>query len=148
VQFNQRELLSGDIDAESGGAVLHAGADRDETVTLTVESMDSETLEIDEIDVTSQDGAQQAIESLTGAINQVSTQRSDMGAVQNRLEGAIDFLQIAEENVQASESRIRDADMAAETTGRARSQILIQAGVSTLSQANNLHGQTALQLLG
>ncbi len=148
VQFNERELLSGEIDEESGGAVLHAGADRDETVTLTVEAMDSETLGIDEVDVTTRDGAEQALETLAGSINQVSTQRADMGATQNRLESAIDFLQIAEENVQASESQIRDADMAAETTGRAREQILTQAGVSTLAQANNLQGQTALQLLG
>ncbi len=148
VQFNERELLSGEIDEESGGAVLHAGADRDETVTLTVEAMDSETLGVEDVDVTSREGAEQALETLSGAINQVSTQRADMGAIQNRLEGTIEFLQISEENVQAAESRIRDADMAAEATGRAQDQILTQAGVSTLSQANNLQGQTALQLLG
>ncbi|MGM0380442.1 MAG: flagellin [bacterium] len=148
VQFNGKKLLNGDIDASNDGAELHAGSERDQTINLTVESMDSESLGIDGIDVTSQEGAEEALETLSGSINQVSTQRADMGSTQNRLEGAVEFLAIAEENAQASESQIRDADMAAETTGMARNQILNQAGVSTLTQANNLQGQSALQLLG
>ncbi len=148
VEFNGKKLLNGDISKSEGGAVLHAGANKNETVKATVSAMDTETLGVNEVDVTSRNGAEQALESITGAINQVSTERASMGATQNRLEGAVDFLQIQNENQQASESRIRDANMAAEATALAKDQILAQAGTSTLGQAMNLQGETASQLLG
>lgn len=148
VQFNNKKLLNGDISESEGGAVLHAGANKDETITATVSAMDTGTLGVDSVDVTSRESAEQSIESVTNAINQVSTERANMGATQNRMTEAVDFLQIQNENQQASESRIRDANMAAETTGQAQDQILMQAGTSTLGQAMNLQGQTASQLLG
>jgi flagellin len=148
VQFNGKKLLSGDIDADSGGAVLHAGASRDETIAVQVESMDTDTLGVSGVDVTSREGANDALETISGAINQVSTERAGMGAVQNRLEGTVDFLQIQRENQLASESQIRDADMAAESTQLATSQLLAQSGTAVLGQANSLHGSTAMSLLG
>ncbi len=144
VTFNERELLSGDAEA---AIELHAGPDRDETVSISISEMSTEALGVDEIDVTEEGGAGEAIEALNTAINQVSTERANIGSVQNRLEGAIDFLEIMEENVMASESQIRDADMAAEATELAQDQITTQAGVSTLGQAMNLEGSTASQLL-
>ncbi|MFP4687473.1 MAG: flagellin [bacterium] len=148
VQFNDKQLLSGDISSESGGAVLHAGASRDETVTLEVEAMDTETLDVADIDVTTREGANQALEMLSGAINQVSTERAGMGSVQNRIEGTIDFLQIQRENQLASESQIRDADLAAESTELATQRVLTQSGTAVLGQANNLHSSSAMNLLG
>lgn len=91
-------------------------------------------------------GAESAIDTVDTAINSVSTNRSNIGAIQNRLEGTVDFLQVQQENFQASESRIRDADVAQESVKRSRANILTQAGTSVLSQAQQ-SPQLALQLL-
>ncbi len=99
------------------------------------------------IDVTSQSGANAALNTLDAAINSVSGQRADLGAVQNRLQHTINSLSVAAENLSASESRIRDTDMAKEMTSFTRSQILQQAGVSMLAQANSAP-QSVLKLLG
>jgi len=80
------------------------------------------------------------------AIDRVSSQRSRLGAIQNRLESTIRNLDVAAENLTASESRIRDTDVAQETVTSTRNQILLQAGVAALAQANQLP-QTVLQLL-
>ena len=90
--------------------------------------------------------AQALIQSLDDAISDVSTNRSTLGAVQNRLEHTIENLATSSENLTASESRIRDADMAAEMVGFTRSNILQQAGTSILAQANQLP-QGVLSLL-
>ncbi len=148
VEFNGRNLLNGDISQSNGGAQIQAGSNRGETVNVTVEAQDASSLGVSGVDVTSRNGAENAVETVTGSINQVSTDRASLGAQENRLQEAIDFVQIEEQNQQAAESRIRDADLAQETTGLAQSRIRLQAGTSTLAQANNLSGQTALQLLG
>lgn len=148
VQFNNQQLLNGDVSESEGGAELHAGADRDETINVSISNMDSQALGVDSIDVTSQEGAEQAVETLTTAVNQVSTERANVGAAQNRLEETVGFLQIQNENTMASESQIRDADMASETTQLAQDRIMTQAGTSMLGQARNLQGSTATQLLG
>ncbi|HWV37571.1 MAG TPA: flagellin, partial [Vulgatibacter sp.] len=83
----------------------------------------------------------------TGAIDVISTQRALLGASQNRLEHTIANLSVAAENLAASESRIRDADIAAETANLSKHTVLMQAGVSVLAQANQLP-QIALKLLG
>jgi flagellin len=91
-------------------------------------------------------GAEDAIEAIDNAIKMVSDQRSELGAVQNRFDHTINNLNVASENLSASESRIRDTDMAEEMVEFTRSQILSQAGVSMLAQANSLP-QSVLQLL-
>jgi flagellin len=93
-----------------------------------------------------ENGAQQAIATLDDAIAQVSTVRSELGATQNRLEHTISNLQVAAENLSASESRIRDTDMASEMVNFTRSQILQQAGTAMLAQANQVP-QSVLSLL-
>lgn len=98
------------------------------------------------IDVTTQAAASAALANLDTDISQVSTQRATFGSVQNRFEAVISNLQNYVENLQAARSRILDADFAAETANLTRSQILQQAGVAILSQANSLP-QTALSLL-
>ncbi len=102
---------------------------------------------VDTVDVTSRLGANEAIEILDVALSQVSSIRSDLGAIQNRLESTISNLTATSENISASRSRILDADFADETAQLARNQIIQQAGVSILSQANQ-QSQVVLSLLG
>ncbi|MCU1608040.1 MAG: Flagellin [Modestobacter sp.] len=92
-------------------------------------------------------GASQAIKAIDAAIKSVSSQRADLGAIQNRFEHTVNNLNTAIENTTASESRIRDTDMAAEMTNFTRSQVLTQAGTSMLAQANQ-STQSILKLLG
>lgn len=101
---------------------------------------------INTIDISSVAGANAAISLVDGALDQVNTIRGDLGAVQNRFESTIASLTTTSENLNAARSRIRDTDYAAETAALTRSQILQQAGVSILSQANSLP-QLVLSLL-
>lgn len=99
------------------------------------------------VDLSTQANANATITTMDNALIQVNTRRSTLGAVQNRLEFTIATLQIQSENAAASESAIRDADIAQETIQFTRNQILVSAGTSVLAQANVVP-QTALQLLG
>ena len=98
------------------------------------------------IDITTRDGANRAIDIADVAIKQVSGIRSGLGATQNRLESTVNNLATAAENVTAARSRIRDADFAVETADFSRNQIIQQAGISVLAQANQ-QSQVALALL-
>jgi flagellin len=98
------------------------------------------------IDITSQNGANTAITTLDAALKQINKLRSDVGALQNRLDLTVQSLQVAAENFTAAESRIRDADFAFETSRFTRNQILVQAGTAIVAQANT-STQIALQLL-
>ena len=93
-----------------------------------------------------QSGASAAITKLDTAIQTVSTTRANLGAVQNRFEHTVNNLNVAVENLSASESRIRDTDMASEMVNFTRSQILSQAGTAMLAQANQA-SQGVLRLL-
>ena len=99
------------------------------------------------IDVTSREGANLAIDILDVAIGQVSSSRSELGAVQNRLSSTVRNLETTSENLSASRSRITDADFAKETAQMSRNSILQQAGVSILAQANQ-SPNVAMSLLG
>ena len=107
---------------------------------------DLSTFNINSLKIDSQKSATAAILTLDAALDDVNTLRSDIGAIQNRIEFAIQNLEIAAENTSASESRIRDADFAKEVAILTKNQILVQAGASMLAQANGLP-QIALQLL-
>ena len=102
---------------------------------------------VSNIDITSLTGANEAIRIIDEALDQVNRTRSILGAATNRLESTVANLTVASENLTASESRIRDADIAAETTRFTQNQVLLQAGVSVLAQAN-FQSQGFLQLLG
>ena len=93
------------------------------------------------------DNALEAIETIKAAITKVSSQRSDLGAVQNRLEHTIANLDNVVENTTAAESQIRDTDMATEMVKYSNNNILAQAGTSMLAQANQAN-QNVLSLLG
>jgi flagellin len=92
-------------------------------------------------------GAQGALTTIDSAITALSTNRSTIGAAQNRLQVTVNNLSVAHENVSAANSRIRDVDVAEETAAMTRNQILSQAGVAVLAQANQLPS-AALSLLG
>jgi flagellin len=92
------------------------------------------------------DSANRAIGTLDEALKRINKQRADLGAYQNRLEHAVRGLDVGAENMQASESRIRDTNMANEMVSFTKNQILNQAGTAMLAQANQ-NGQTVLQLL-
>ena len=110
-----------------------------------ISSVDKEAL-VSDIDVTTAGGAQIAISVTDAALNYIDMQRAKLGAIQNRLSYTIDNLSNVQENVEASNSRIRDTDFAKETTQLAKEQILQQAGISVLAQAKELP-QAALTLL-
>jgi len=102
---------------------------------------------LSDIDISTFEGAQSAITAIDNAIGQVASQRADLGAIQNRLESTVSNLQITSENLNAANSRIQDADFAAETAELQRTNVLQQAGISVLAQANAA-GQQVLSLLG
>ncbi len=99
-----------------------------------------------DISVTTRDGANSALAVLDTAIDQVTSKRANLGAIQNRLENVIEVLSTSRENLSEARSRIRDADYAAETANLTRAQILQQAGLSSLAQANAAP-QSVLSLL-
>lgn len=101
---------------------------------------------IDTVDISTVEGASNAIKSIDGALSQIDTIRGDLGAIQNRFESTISNLNNVSENLSASRSRIIDADIAMETSAMTKNNILQQAGVSILAQANQTP-QLALQLL-
>ena len=119
---------------------LHVGADADMTnkIQVNIDSMDSASLGIKGLNVKDDSGkaATYAVDAIADAVAKVSSQRSALGAVQNRLEHTIDNLDNVVENTTAAESRIRDTDMAEEMVNYSKNNILAQAGQSMLAQAN------------
>ena len=128
---------------------LHVGADSSATnkIGVSISSMSADGLGVSGVKVTSEKTATDAIDVIAQAIQQVSKQRSDLGAVQNRLEHTINNLDNVVENTTAAESRIRDTDMAEEMVKYSNINILAQAGQSMLAQANRSN-QGVLSLLG
>ena len=102
---------------------------------------------VKELDISTRAGAVQALDTIDLALENVSSSRAKLGALQNRLESTINNLSTTSENLSASRSRILDADFASETAQLSRNQIIQQAGVSILAQANQ-QPQIALGLLG
>ena len=129
---------------------LHVGADADMTnkITVDIDTMNTANLGIKGLNVTDKNGtaATYAIDAISDAISKVSSQRSALGAVQNRLEHTIDNLDNISENTSSAESRIRDTDMAKEMVNYSKNNILAQAGQSMLAQANQSN-QGVLSLL-
>ena len=128
---------------------LHVGADSANTnkIGVNISSMSADGLGVSGVKVTSEKTATDAIDVIAQAIQKVSKQRSDLGAVQNRLEHTINNLDNVVENTTAAESRIRDTDMAEEMVKYSNINILSQAGQSMLAQANRSN-QGVLSLLG
>lgn len=131
-----------------GGLTLQIGdtADQFNKVEVKVANMSSKGLGIDSLQVTDQGLSAGSIQSIKDAINTVSTNRSALGALQNRLEHTINNLGVTAENMTAAESRIRDVDMAAEMMSFTKNNVLTQAAQAMLAQANQ-QPQSVLQLL-
>lgn len=132
--------------AGSGAMTFQIGANKGQTISFSVNDMRTNALGISGVDVSSQTGAQDAISKLDTAIKSVSSERSKLGAVQNRLEHTINNLSTSSENLTAAESRIRDVDMAKEMMEQTKNSILSQAAQAMLAQSNQLP-QGVLQLL-
>ncbi len=141
-QFNTQNLLDGNFTGKN----LQIGSLSGQTIAISISQMDAASLGVDGLDVTSNSAAGAAMSKIQAAIDTVSTQRSDLGALQNRLEHTINNLDTTSENTSAAESRIRDTDMADEMVQYSKNNILAQAGQSMLAQANQ-QTQGVLSLL-
>ncbi len=122
------------------------GANAGQTAFISVGDMRASALGVKSIDISTKFGAATAIETVQNAMQKVSSQRSNLGAMQNRLEHTINNLGAASENLSAAESRIRDVDMAKEMMAQTKNNILAQASQAMLAQANQ-QPQGVLQLL-
>ncbi len=140
--FNKTALLSGGF----SGVNFQIGANAGQSITLSINNMSASGLSINALSITTYSNAQAAISALDVAIAKVSEERGKLGAYQNRLEHTINNLKTAHENLTASESRIRDTDMAMEMTNFTKNNILNQAAQAMLAQSNQLP-QGILQLL-
>ena len=140
---------------KENGVVFQIGAngEDDQRVEIEIQDMGAKALGLIEdkdgnptVDLSTQEGANAAIKTIDAAIEKVSTQRANLGALQNRLEHTINNLDTNNENLTASESRIRDVDMAAEMMKYTQNNVLVQAAQSMLAQANQ-QPQSVLSLL-
>ena len=157
-QFNGMNMLTGRFGRVTGENVvtasmwLHIGANMDQREQVFIGTMTAKGLGVRNvgddsiISLSDGDSANRAIGTLDEAIKTINKQRADLGAYQNRLEHAVRGIDVGAENLQASESRIRDTNMANEMVGYTKNQILSQSGTAMLAQANQ-RGQAVLQLL-
>jgi flagellin len=158
-QFNGMNLMTGRFSMDTGENVVTAsmyfqiGANMDQRErvfigTMTAGGLGMRVIGTQELmTLSTPDKANQSIGMIDVALKKVNKQRADLGAYQNRLEFAIKGIDVGAENMQASESRIRDADMASEMVDYTKNQILLQSGTAMLAQAN-MKTQSVLQLLG
>jgi len=142
-EFNTQKLLDGTFTSK----LIHIGANTGQTLEIKINDMTASGLGVSDVDISTQSGANDAIATIDDAIKELSEERSQLGAWQNRLEHTIANLNNARENLQAAESRIRDVDMAEEIMAFTKNNILQQAATAMLAQAN-LAPQSVLQLLG
>ena len=142
------QSTAGGAGIAGGGLTVQVGTTDDayNKVTVSIGDLSAEGLGIDGLDVSSQDAAGKAIDTIKTAINTVSTNRGNLGALQNRLEHAINNLDTTAENMTSANSRIRDTDMAKEMMQYTKMNILTQAAQAMLAQANQ-NPQSILQLL-
>src|SRR5699024_10095801 len=140
-EFNTQNLLGGEFEG-----TFHIGANEGQAIEVKIESMTAEALKVGDLEIKNQESADKAITTIQEAIDTVSSQRSALGAVQNRLEHTINNLGASSENLSAAESRIRDVDMAKEMMDFTKNNILSQASQAMLAQANQMP-QGVLQLL-
>jgi len=147
-QFNGQNLLDG-TGGDSGKFTFQIGANSGQELEVTFHNMRSDGASltgVNGIDLSTRAGAKSAIDVLDDAIKAVSDERANLGAIQNRLEHTITNLRVASDNLTSARSTIRDVDMAAEMSEFTKNQIISQAGVAMLAQANMVP-QNVLKLL-
>jgi flagellin len=157
-QFNGMNMLTGRFAQSTGensvtaSMWLHVGANMDQRIQVYVGTMTAQALGVREagteqiIQLTTPEDANRAIGTLDEALKKINKQRADLGGYQNRLEHAVKGLNVSAENMQASESRIRDTNMADQMVDYTKNQILSQAGTAMLAQANS-QSQNVLSLI-
>ena len=141
-QFNTMNLLDGKFTGKN----LQVGALEGQNIAISIGNMNATSLGVKSLSVSNNAAAGKTMTAVQSALEKVSTQRSELGAIQNRLEHTIANLDTTSENTQAAESRIRDVDMAKEMVEFSKNNILAQAGQSMLAQANQAN-QGVLSLL-
>ncbi len=154
-EFNRFKVLTGDFSKVNPRASMwfHMGANQNQRERVYIGTMTAASFKFKDgtgkvsMSLESPEGANQALGVLDESLQRLSKQRADLGAYYNRLDFAAKGLMTAYENIQASESRIRDADMAEEMVNFTRDQVLVQSGTSMLAQAN-VQNQSILRLLG
>ena len=157
-QFNGMDMLTGRYarstgeNTVTGSMWFHIGANMDQRMQIFIGTMTSQALGIREIgtenvmSIEAPDLANRAIGTSDEALKKINKQRADLGGYQNRMEYAVKGLNVSAENLQASESRIRDTDMASQMVEFTKNQVLAQAGTAMLAQANS-QAQNVLSLL-
>ncbi|MBR1715882.1 MAG: flagellin [Treponema sp.] len=157
-QFNGMNMLTGRFAQSNGENTVtasmwfHIGANMDQRVQAFIGTMTAAALGLKDVagegilSLATPEEANRAIGTLDEGLKKINKQRADLGAYQNRLEYTVKGVDIAAENLQASESRIRDTDMAAQVVESTKNQVLTQAGTAMLAQANS-QAQTVLSLL-
>ena len=157
-QFNGMNMLTGRFAQSTGENVVtgsmwfHIGANMDQRMQVFIGTMTAEALGVRElgtgtkISLAAPDDANRAIGTIDAALTKINKQRADLGAYQNRMEYAVKGLDISAENLQASESRIRDTNMATQMVEFTKNSVLQQAGTAMLAQANS-QSQNVLSLL-
>ncbi|MAF74779.1 MAG: flagellin [Idiomarinaceae bacterium] len=143
---NAAAVAVGNVTFDSTGSFTLSDDGTADIAEITSEATATK-VDINSIDISTQDGAQSAVAVIDGALAQIDSQRADIGAFQNRLQSTITNLSNISENVSAARSRVRDADFAAETAKLTQAQITQQASTTILAQANQ-RPQAALSLLG
>jgi flagellin len=156
-QFNGMNILTGAFARDSAGGMVmqfQVGANMDQNKQMFIGTMTAQALGIQSaqgqqgiISISTVESANMAIGLVDSALKTINKQRADLGAYQNRFEVASKGVAIAAENLQASESRIRDVDMASEMVNFVKNQILSQSNTAMLAQAN-MKTQSVMQLLG
>ncbi len=147
-EFNGKKLLMGQGDKLEIQVGLNNSPENDRfTFDLQKQNVTTSNLGVDDVNTLTKEAAQGNLAKIDSAIKNLSENRADVGALQNRLQSSISNLSIYEENLSAANSRIKDVDIASETSELTKSNILSQAGVAVLSQANN-NAMGALKLLG
>ena len=142
-QFNTMNLIDGSF----SGKQLQVGSLANQSISITIDSMSAGSLGVGSLSVSDFTKAGSSMTAVQAAISKVSTMRSKLGAIQNRLEHTVKNLDTTSENTSSAESRIRDTDMAKEMVTYSKNNILQQAGQSMLAQANQAN-QGVLSLLG
>jgi flagellin len=142
-QFNTMNLIDGTFTSKD----LQVGALSGQTIQISISKMDAASIGVSGLSVSGNVAAGKSMSAIQKAIESISTQRSALGALQNRLEHTIANLDTTSENTSSAESRIRDVDMAEEMVEYSKNNILAQAGQSMLAQANQ-STQGVLSLLG
>lgn len=149
LEFDLSTMITDDVEVKvdsNGGLNMHIGANENQTMYISVGDMRAANLGVSGINVRTKETAEASISTIQSALDKVSSERAKLGAYQNRLEHTINNLGTTSENLSASESRIRDVDMAKEMMSFTKNNILSQAAQAMLAQANQ-QPQSVLQLL-